>query len=82
MIPYFVSEHGHMMYWHQEMKEIAEKNNEVCKCWSSNEPIFYFNACENQEVVIQCADRKDDCIESYELTRKEVFHQFKNYYKV
>ncbi len=82
MTPYDGSGYGISMYWRNQMKEIAEKNNETCRCWSSNEPLICFNEGNDLTITIECPKKTEECKTNFNVTEVELVNKFKVFYKV
>lgn len=82
MIPFDGSGYGVSMYWRNEMKHIAKKNEESCFCWEQQEPLIKFNEGDNVTMSIECAEKTSECTKSFRKTEIQFICQFKEFYKV
>jgi hypothetical protein len=83
MIPYDGSGYGHSLYWRMQMKEIALEKGEICKCWDKTEPKINFIGDKDEfQMTIECKDKTEQCVPSFEATQLELTDKFKVFYKV
>ena len=82
MIRHDVTGYGMSMYWHNQMREIAQENLEMCSCWLTHEPLIKFNGMNKFTISIECSEKMSECRPYFKSTEKEFTERFKSFYNI